>query len=90
MAMFLLSFVEHDRAEKLEERLKEKAVLYKEVSKGCFALSSSTLVAPKDMCEALGVRDGEFGQLLIVRFDSYWGFHDTSLWDWFKGVREVL
>lgn len=90
MAMFLLSFVEHDRAEELEERLKEKAVLHKEVSKGCFALSSATAVTPHDMYEALGMKDDEFGQLLIVRFDSYWGFHDTSLWDWFKGVREAL
>lgn len=87
MAIFLLSLVDHERGAELETKLKEKEIPYKEISKGCYLLSSKTLVLPRDMYEAINIQNDELGQVLIVRFDSYWGFHDSNVWDWIKGVQ---
>lgn len=85
MALFLLNYENHALELNLESRFAEKSVFYKKISKGSFALASASLVTPKDIYDALDIEDGEFGHLVVVRFDSYWGFHDADLWLWMQG-----
>lgn len=85
MAMFLLTYSDESHAEGIRARASEKDIPIKEVSPSCYALVSKTIVTPKEMYEHLEIQDGEFGQLVIVKFDSYWGFHDSGLWAWLQG-----
>lgn len=55
---------------------------YYRVSEQTAAIASKKIVSPQEMYKTLGIQDGEHNSVLIVRFESYWGYHDTSLWDW--------
>jgi len=90
MAMFLLTYSDESHAEGIKARATAKEIPFKVVSPSCCALISKTIVTPKEMYEGLGIQDGEFGQLIIVKFDSYWGFHDAGLWAWLQGHGENL
>lgn len=90
MAMFLLTLAAELESVDIETRFAEKEVLFKKVSTLSYALISKTVVTPKEMYERLVIQDGEFGQLIIVKFDSYWGFHDTGVWAWLQGHGESL
>lgn len=90
MAMFLLTYTDESRSEAILARAADKAVIARKVTPCSVALTSKTIVTPKDMYDALAIQDGEFGSLVIVRFDSYWGFHDADLWTWLQGHGESL
>lgn len=90
MAMFLLTHSSEAHSENIEARANEKEVIYKKLAPCCYALMSKVMVTPKEMYDFLEIQDGEFGQLVIVKFDSYWGFHDSGVWAWLQGHGESL
>jgi hypothetical protein len=90
MALFLLTHTDESRSQAVLTRASEKAVLARKVAPCSVALVSKTIVTPKDMYETLAIQDGEFGSLVIVRFESYWGYHDADLWTWLQGHGENL
>lgn len=90
MAMFLLTHSSEAHSDAVLARAEGHGVLARKIAQGSVALISKTVVTPKDMYETLAIQDGEFGKLVIVRFDSYWGFHDADLWAWLQGHGESL
>lgn len=90
MAMFLLTYSSEAYSESIEARASEKEVMYKKLGLCCYALMSKTMVAPKEMYDFLEIQDGEFGQMVIVKFDSYWGFQDSGVWAWLQGHGDSL
>lgn len=38
----------------------------------------------QDVAEKLGVRQGDFGQAVVFRVDTWSGYHVTSLWEWLQ------
>lgn len=90
MALFLLTHTDVSRSDAVLARASDKAVVARSIALGSVVLVSKTIVTPQDMYAALDIQDGEFGQLVIVKFDSYWGYHDTGLWTWLQGHGESL
>ena len=90
MAMFLLTHTDESRLETVLARAAEKAVQARKVAPCSVALVSKAIVTPKDMYDTLAIQDGEFGSVVIVRFESYWGYHDADLWTWLQGHGENL
>lgn len=90
MAMFLLTHTDVSRSDVVLTRARERALIARSIAPGNVVLVSKTIVTPKDMYAALDIEDGELGQLVIVKFDSYWGYHDSGLWTWLQGHGESL
>lgn len=90
MAMFLLTYTDEARTSDVEARLAEKDILFRKVAPCSFALVSKTLVTPREMYEHLDAEGGEFGNMVVVRFDAYWGFHNADFWNWLQGHGESL
>lgn len=36
----------------------------------------------KEVCDKIGASSGEFGQIIVLRVDAYYGWHNRDLWDW--------
>lgn len=84
MALFFISHTEPEKSSALEERLDAKGIACKLVNPGNLLASSAELMTPKDVYHHLDIKDGEFGQILIVHFNSYWGYHESSVWEWIQ------
>lgn len=84
MALFFISHTDPEESPALIERLEKKQAACLLVNPGSLVVSSADSLTPKDIYHHLSIKDGEFGQIMVLQFNAYWGYHDASVWEWIQ------
>lgn len=50
-------------------------------------LLSPDIFMPQQLAEFIGSEfsEGKYGSYILVPVNAYWGYHDSSLWNWLAG-----
>ncbi|UKA23346.1 hypothetical protein IHC92_20560 [Photobacterium damselae subsp. damselae] len=61
---------------------------YYQVGDLTWLISDDKAITPQDVANSLGDGDiektNQMGLHLITVFNGYWGFHDSSMWEWIR------
>lgn len=82
--MVIYSVIAGSHPDVMRKILKEKFVPsdYLEVNDG-FWLVCSGITTPREMSSVLAP-DNKIGTFFVMPVTGYYGFHNTSVWDWLK------
>ena len=51
-------------------------------------LVAARLMTSRDVCDRLGISEGENGNGIVVAMDGYWGRAPNNIWEW-MGARKA-
>lgn len=82
--MFVFAVISNSRSEELQQKLSEVyAIANFQLSETSWFVAD-TGVTPQEVCEKLNVKPGGISGVVVVRVSSYFGFAQSSIWDWLK------
>jgi hypothetical protein len=89
MAIFLIAATGQPDVETFAAKVRDTFPLndHYEINPHQFLVAGDLLT--QDVSKKLGLEGGQFGLVLIVKFDASAGWHKKSLWEWIKGKEQA-